>query len=174
MAPATSTPGCCSGALSTASPRSQPLPTRLMVSIGCWRPASTKACWRWRRCRGGPEPPAVRGVEGLWRVRRLNGGQGQVLQARGGDRAQVRIDAPALPGDEERLRHAVHAPFDGAATVGIDPDRRKRVAVAAKKAAGGRGLILVVDAEQLDPRALLERGQDRMLLHAGQDRKSVV
>src|SRR5215510_1288960 len=111
MAPATSTPGCCSGALSTASPRSQPLPTRLMVSI-----------WRWRRCRGGPEPPAARAVEGLWRLRRLDGGHELALQALGGDRAHVLIDDLALAVDDERLRHAVDAPFDGAATVGIDPD----------------------------------------------------
>ena len=64
------------------------------------------------------------------------------------DRADVLVDDLTPAVDDKRLGHAVDAPFDGGAAVGIDADRGERIAVAAEEAARVGGLILVVDAEQ--------------------------
>ena len=82
------------------------------------------------------------------------------------DRADVLVDDLALAVDDERLGHAVDAPFDGRAAVAIDADRGEGIAVAAEEAARGRRLVLVVDAVELHAGPLLEGDQQRVLLHA--------
>src|SRR4051812_21061149 len=61
------------------------------------------------------------------------------------------VDDGALAPDDERFRHAVDAPFDRGAAVAVDADHAERISVAAEKAAGVVGRVLVVDADDLQP-----------------------
>ena len=67
----------------------------------------------------------------------------------------------AVAADDERLRHAVDAPIDRGAAVRIDADRGERIAVAVEKTPRVLGLVLVVDADQLDAAVLRELRQER-------------
>src|SRR3954471_5588561 len=57
-------------------------------------------------------------------------------------RADQLVDNGAVAADHEGFRHAVDAPFDRGAAVGVDPDHAERVAVAAEEAAGVVGRVL--------------------------------
>src|SRR4051812_17435806 len=69
------------------------------------------------------------------------------LKVRRRDRADHLVEYRALAADDKRLGHAVDAPFDRGAAVAVDTDEAERVAVAAEKAPGVVGRILVVDAD---------------------------
>src|ERR1700712_3025531 len=73
------------------------------------------------------------------------------LEIRRGYRADHLVEDGAFAADHKRLRHAIDAPFDRGAAVAVDPDKAERVAVAAEKAPGVVGRILVVDADDLQP-----------------------
>ncbi len=75
------------------------------------------------------------------------------------DRADHLVDDGAFAPDDEGLRHAIDAPFDRGAAVGVDADDAERIAVAAEEAPGVVGRVLVVDADDLQPLVLAELGQ---------------
>src|SRR5687767_10434209 len=60
----------------------------------------------------------------------------------------------AVASDHERLRHPIAAPLDGGAAIGVGADRAERIAVAAEEAAGVFRLILLIDADDLEPLVL--------------------
>src|SRR6185312_7106378 len=67
------------------------------------------------------------------------------------DRADQFVENRAAAADDEGLRHAINAPFDRRAAIAVDADHAERIAVAAEKAAGIVGGVLVVDADHLQP-----------------------
>src|SRR5581483_3047181 len=79
----------------------------------------------------------------------------------------VLVEDAAVAADDERLRHAVHTPLDGGPPVAVHAHGNIGVAVAAEETARRRRLVLVVDAVDAHARALPERHQQRVLLHAG-------
>src|SRR5215216_1165690 len=76
------------------------------------------------------------------------------------------VDDGAVAADHEGFGHAIDAPFDRTAAVAVDADDAERIAVAAEEAAGVIGRILVVDADDLQPRVFGQRGQQRRLVVA--------
>src|SRR5579863_1392118 len=82
------------------------------------------------------------------------------------DRTDQFVDDGAFAPDDEGFRHAIDTPFDRGAAVGIDADNAKRIAIAAEKAPGIVGGILVVDAHDLQPAVMAEFGQKRRLVVA--------
>src|SRR3984885_10370271 len=84
-----------------------------------------------------------------------------------GNRADHLVDDGALASDDEGLGYAIDAPFNRGAAVAVDADNSERIAVAAEKAAGVVGRILVIDADQLQPLFLAQFGQQRRFVVAG-------
>src|ERR1700736_5401366 len=74
-------------------------------------------------------------------------------------RADHFVDDSALPPDHEGFRHAVDAPFNRGPAVAVDADHAERIAVAAEKAPGIVGGVLVVDADDLQPLVAGKLGQ---------------
>src|SRR5205085_557908 len=77
------------------------------------------------------------------------------------DRADQLVDDAAVPPHDERLRHAVDAPFDGGAAALVGTGGRERIAVAVEEAARVVRLVLVVDADEPDAAILPELLQER-------------
>ena len=78
-----------------------------------------------------------------------------LLQILRRDRPDQLVGDAAVAADHERFRHAIDAPFDRGAAVGVGADRGERIAVAAEEAPGVVRLVLVVDADEAD--ALVRR-----------------
>ncbi len=83
------------------------------------------------------------------------------------DRADQLVDDGAFRADDERLGHAIDAPLDRGAAVGVGADAAERVAVAAEEAPRVVGRILVVDADELEALVLGELGQQRRFVVTG-------
>src|SRR6202042_1737485 len=73
----------------------------------------------------------------------------------------------AFAPDDESFRHAIDAPFDRGAAVGIDADNAERVAVAPEETPGIVGGVLVIDADDLQPRVATKLSQERGFVMAG-------
>ena len=82
------------------------------------------------------------------------------------DRSDELVGDAAVAADDECFRHAVNAPFDRGAAVAVGAGGGERIAVAAEKAPGVLRLVLVIDADDAQPRILRELHQQRRLVVA--------
>src|SRR5258708_30950232 len=98
--------------------------------------------------------------------RLLDFGLEHAVDILGRDRADQLVDDGAFVPHHEGLRYAIDTPFDRGAAVAVDADDTERIAVAAEKAPGVVGRILVVDADDLQPLVLGQFRQQRRFLMA--------
>src|SRR5262245_21230370 len=76
------------------------------------------------------------------------------------------VHDPAVAADNERLRNTIDSPFDRGAAIAVDAEAAERIAVAAEKAQGVLRCVLVIDADELQPRVLAQVDQQRRLVVA--------
>src|SRR5262245_58168498 len=99
--------------------------------------------------------------------RLLDLGLHHVLEVFRRERADQLVGDPAVAPDDEGLGYTVDAPFDRRAAAHVGAGGGEGVAEAAEETAGIVGLILVVDADQVNTLVPGELYQQRRLVAAG-------